>query len=472
MGIASFDEDCIGVIRRLANSEHLAVVVGAGASIPAELPGWEELVHRLLLKRRTRRDREVAELLTSTQGYLLAAEAAFPYRTSPAMRKKKVARALYGKDPRGSFIPSQLHQAVACLAARRQSSGLQIFTTNYDNLLEQALTDEGLRCRARYAARNTAASGTIPVHHIHGYLGPESESDDIVVGQSDYARVTDAHSDWPAEEISAVAGRGPVVFVGASLTDPNLLRMLERIRGRDYDPHVLVLARQGLKVPCGVHGQFRERLTAQWQRYNVEVVLLDDFCDVSLFVREVAVASRSGYVGPRERVRSLWTFISSHFAEAQQDFAVALEEGFQEHLRTIIGEEANLVLWLVDGNGSLVRFAASDRLHRSPAALRRIPDRHDTGWVVSESVAFETTAVRPLSESGGPEAQVPDRRWNRIAAVPLRPHLGGVGPIISGALSAATVTVDLTADSLASLAGALENDLAGEWETRLQALYS
>lgn len=466
MGVSSFDEHCNAVLTRLAQSEHLAVVVGAGASIAAQLPGWEELIIKLLSKGPGQRSRRVADLLASTQGYLLAAEAALPPSFSASRRKQRVAKALFGTQPRGSFIPSELHQAIALLASERGVTALQIFTTNYDDLLEQALRDQGLKCRSRYSAKNVAKKDEIGVHHIHGYLGVNEESDDIVLGQSDYARITDRQTDWPGEEIAAAAAKGPVVFVGASLTDPNLVQILERIRNRDFERHVLVVARQGLGVPSELRDPFAERLTTQWHRYNVDVVLLDDFCDVSLFVREITTAGDEGFVGPAERVAKLWSGISGNFRVAQEEFAEALDAGFSQHLLPIVGEEANLVLWLSNGEGSMIRFAANDRLFRSPAALRRIPDRHDAGWVVSEAISFETTAVRDVSVTAGPESRVPDRRWLSIAAVPLRPVSAGFGPTVVGALSAATVKKDLDSSMLADAL----NQIAAEWEVRLGQL--
>jgi hypothetical protein len=455
--VGCFDEHCQRVIRRLAGCDHLSVVVGAGASVAAGLPGWEKLVTRLLARRSSRRAKQVARHLIDTQGFLLAAEAAFPVRATKRQRKKAIARALYGQEDPASFLPSKLHQAVAGLAGRRKKGRIEIFTTNYDDLLEQAFRDEGLRCGSRYEAANPHGAGSFAIHHVHGLLGADAESEDVVLGQSDYYRIADAGSDWAGEEFGAAAAKGPVVFVGASLTDPNLLRILDRIRNRSYQRHVLVLARQGLGVPHELKSGFAQRISQQWARYGVDVVMLEDFSDISLFVRDVARANDSDYVGPRERVARLWSQISSRFSELQAECVGVLDRGFEDQLEKITGEEASLALWLADGRGRLILFAANDRIHRSPATLRTIPDRYDAGGPVTGALAFESSRIHQLQ---------PGARWKFIAATPLRPSLLGLPPCIAGAVSAATVQL---ADP-EGLGKILENQIATEWEARLERL--
>lgn len=478
MGISSLTEEYVEVIQRLAASPHLSLVVGAGASIPSQLPGWEKLINRLLTRESFGTSSSVADRIVATQGYLLAAEAAFARGATADERKAQVALALYEENARESFLPSELHQAIALLASQRGPDGLQIFTTNYDELIEQALRSQGLKCRPRYTAANRGSRSAFPIHHIHGFLGLSKDSKDVVLGHTDYARISVGSSDWPGEAISTAASNGPVLFVGASLTDPNLLRILDRLKDREYEKSVLVLARQGLDVPWGLREEFRRLLEIQWSHYNVEVVLLEDFCDISLFVRELASAHEEAYVPPRERLQAVWSPLWKHFDKAQQDFAETLERGIETHLRRYLGPVGNLALWLNDARGRLVKFAVNDRLHRSPKTLHHIEDRYDTGWVVSEAVAYENTIVRDLrtpSLSGdedsqdGPELRSTDQRWNVIAVTPLRPALGGRGHIVAGALSCAAVSLD--EKNFGAINRVLGQKLAAEWETVLETLY-
>lgn len=210
-------------------------------------------------------------------------------------------------------MPSRLHRGVAELVVkvRERNSHAEIFTTNYDDLLEQALRDRGIDCRPRYRWHNPRRSGGFAVHHIHGFLGADESSDDIVVGSLDYERVARTGSDWAGEELGTALAKGPMLFVGTSLTDPNLLRILGKLRDRHdvtprmaetdgrasgYGRHVLLLAWQGLgfdqRGEPGEEIVERERLAHLledlWRRYHVQVVLLDDFSDITLFLREVA----------------------------------------------------------------------------------------------------------------------------------------------------------------------------------------
>lgn len=94
MGVSSFDGKCLREIERLGSEPHLSILVGAGASIPSGLPGWGELVRRLIREGKADEEDDVAGRLLESQGALLAAEAAFPSNATREERVRRVARAL------------------------------------------------------------------------------------------------------------------------------------------------------------------------------------------------------------------------------------------------------------------------------------------------------------------------------------------------------------------------------------------
>lgn len=482
MGVSSFDIRAVEAIRRLATAPHLSILVGAGASLAAQLPSWEALVERLLPGGE---GNPVASLLVRTQGYQLAAEAAFAPDDGPEVRLAQVEKALYVGLAPEHRLPSRFHQAIAQLvkarAAHRQRQ-VELFTTNYDDLLEQALTGEGVQCNPRCRWYNHPSPEIVRVHHIHGFLGREEKSDDIVVGSLDYDRVAQAGSDWPGEELGASLAKGPILFVGASMTDPNLLRILAKLRNRStgqageegaaqYGRHVLLLARQGLQVPKKHGVKFHGLLQNLWERYRVQVVLLDDFSDQTLFVRECAHAIESGRApDPRARVAALYEAVMDRFPDRQAEFHQWLGDDMKHHLGRHLGKEARtLSLWLCDGAGKVRLFGSSGRVHRTLGEMTTREDHHEDGWVVTEAMALEGTKVKPPRKE---ELSGEDALWNTVGAAPLQPALGGGPNVTVGALSFGTARPWSETDPSFLAAGiALEQSLVGKWEARLSQLY-
>ncbi len=328
MGVDSFSTQAIQTLRRLSRASHLSIVLGAGASVAAGLPDWSHLVKNLLARPKRRKgSEEIAEALLQAQGFLLGAEAAFGPGVSSATRKQKIAEALFGGESRNDFEPSHLHFAVGALAQARGPTGIQLFTTNYDDLLERAFELSGLKCFSRFDFLDPSGLDSFTVHHLHGLLGRKRkdgrylESQDIVLTQSDYDRLYRPEHDWPGEDLPKAASRGPLLFLGTTLTDPNLVRYLNRLKDRRLGPHVQVLPRQGLGVSQDLFPRFAQRLSDQWSKSNVEVVFVEDFVDVTAFVYEL-ISSRGGvYKPPAHWLRGLWRQATKNFRRRQEVIA-------------------------------------------------------------------------------------------------------------------------------------------------------
>jgi hypothetical protein len=471
MGVDSFSAQAVCALKRLAREEHFSVVLGAGASVAAGLPDWSRLI-KMLLAERAHGNERVAESLVRSQGFLLAAEAAFDLGAPAAERKRRIAAALFGGAGRKDFEPTEVHVALTELARARGVGAIQLLTTNYDDLLERAFYLSSLPCFSRYESRVRSVPGAFSVHHLHGFLSRNRkgrsyvESGEIVLSQSDYDRIYQPQNDWPGEVLAESAARGPLLFIGTSLTDPNLVRYLGRIKDRNLPRAVQVIPRQGMGVSTDLFPLFGERLTAQWAKLNVEVVLVEDFSDVTTFVRELVRCGKPAYRTPAQRLRRIWSRANRDFHSTQVRLCRKLERQFRHDLQSILGDEATLSLWLADGKGSLVQFAANDRIHRSPKVLRRLPYRFDAGWAVTEAVSFGNFVLREIKQvPGASENEVPDQRWKTVTALPLRMREDEAAPLIAGALTSATVRPRRALDA----DGWLEamSRLAAKWQDSL-----
>jgi NAD-dependent SIR2 family protein deacetylase len=461
------------LIRKAARAEHVSLVVGAGASVPSDLPTWENFARGLLKhgSRPTPSDDAIAAVIDS-QGVRLASEAAMNDKTDKD-RRDLIARALYGKRARRDYVPTGLHRAVADLAIARGPENLTLITLNYDELLERALELRGATVRARSSAGYSGTSGAHVVHHLHGLLGTSRYSNEFVVTESDYFWSRDPSSDWRSGVVSEAAAKGPMVFVGTSLVDPNLLhyRCVLRER-RGAGQRIAVLPRQGTELGSANHDDARALLRSQWNALGVAPAFVEDYADVTTFVSELVTQRETGRKSPAQRVRALWRAVEEGFETSKQDWSDALAATYRADLRSVLGSEGNLVLWVADGRGSLVRVAGNDRVHRDVRSLRRIPYRFDAGWVATDVVSYsdDDVVIRDLGEADHAPEAVPSRRWRTVAGISLTAAVDGF-PTMVGALTAATTKPDdggltLKVDKWRNAMVAAAN----EWSSRLSDL--
>lgn len=215
------------VVKQLNTDGKLALFVGAGISVGCGLPNWNELVSRVLAS--TWKDQpELASLLQQKDKNILAARYA---RQKAADRFNRVVHdALYQDDIELS----------KCVGAIARSGIRHICNFNFDDLLIEALLTEGLNCVA--ATPDEPFQSThegVTVYHPHGMLprfnrDGELDAAKIVFSEDDYHNLySDPYSWANIVQLSLLTSKS-VLFIGLSMQDPNLRRLIDIARNRGF----------------------------------------------------------------------------------------------------------------------------------------------------------------------------------------------------------------------------------------------
>lgn len=231
------------------------------------------------------------------------------------------------------------------------------------------------------------------------------------------------------------------LFIGTSLSDPNLLRYL--YRSKPGSRHIAVFVRQGddwwFEPEYQRVREARElAVLERWRSVNVTPLLADYFSQSAQFVHEVARRRQLGsaYVGYHERLvawekeitRILFRRGSAHFRRTQERLQRLLSvwsnevQGYLDYLGVRGADEyLGLHLWVRDPSSrSLVRLASSARVWRDPNTLQAVPIVRPTNWVAVEAFCAGTTiAQRPGEHSRwnyvlGLPVVIDDERWGRL----------------------------------------------------------
>jgi hypothetical protein len=425
-------------IEDIANAKRLTIVVGAGASSEVGLPSWRELVTRLL----TRVGR--SENLTGTDlkaflDWAIASEG-LPAAGSIARAAfgdvfaRELRRSLY-EDVREPLQPGATARAVAELC-KLWGDSCEVVTTNYDDLLEIALGPALPKSKVQSRTDEyDGVPGVIEVRHLHGLMtraGAGSRGR-LILSEADYHRLASPEA-WQETYFRKRFGDSTCLFIGSSMSDPNLLRYLHRHTKRR--PVIILLVRQADEWP-GVESLdspvrlARERVTlVRWQEIGVTALQADFYNQSAQFLWEVARRRKLG-----RSYESYGTRIDRWARQTAEDilclnnreaFAKS-QDKLQQQARAWLNMVVNIIeesthlasnerlaihLWTRIPNArSLIMTVSSDRSWRDPKILRPQKIALPSTWAAVNAFCRGVPCVWQVD-------QIPSK-WGYIRAIPV-----------------------------------------------------
>lgn len=226
----------ISSLRAALKAGRLTFVCGAGVSVGAGIPVWTELLLKLL--------RSMIERLSKDHSLHLGSNAAEDFNqrhgaSSLILGKylknnlgndfgKQVRDALYAKKPSKCDL---IDAIVDVSRPQRDGKPLDsIITFNFDALIEENLSAANVENRAIYTEAIKHDLNELPVYHVHGYLprvGKIPDDNDIVFSEDAYhGQFIDPFSWSNLMQLNKLT-QNTCLFVGISLTDPNMRRLLD-----------------------------------------------------------------------------------------------------------------------------------------------------------------------------------------------------------------------------------------------------
>ncbi|NIH66439.1 SIR2 family protein [Modestobacter marinus] len=259
--------EAIGELRDIFNREGVSLFLGAGASMDLGLPSWNQMIASLF-------DAAFSSQLDSRSGSseltALGLLAGHLNSDSPLQLARYLQQALErgGEDFKSHLRsilyanasndrPKALLRAISdlCVPTRAGSRVHSVITYNFDDLLEGNLNTRRVRAVAVYEGKTAPTSQELPVYHVHGFLPSDPDTylgvheQFLVMSEQGYHQVYSDPFHWTnIVQLNAIREHA-CLFVGLSMTDPNLRRMLDiGARSVDTARHYAFMRRENLST--------------------------------------------------------------------------------------------------------------------------------------------------------------------------------------------------------------------------------
>lgn len=218
----------VNELKKLYSNREMCLFVGAGVSKSCGLPDWNTLSVRVI-EEAWPDDGQRYDLFSKFERSTRA-----KYSPLDAMRMARrklgdqfnsiVSKCLYAE----ALTPSSLVDSILSLRKVRR-----IICTNYDDLLEEGYTKLGTKYRPMVPGDDLPLDGNeVLIFHPHGFLPRSTYSRDyskdrIILSEDDYHELYASPYSWPNVIQLNLFISFNVLFVGCSLSDPNLRRLLD-----------------------------------------------------------------------------------------------------------------------------------------------------------------------------------------------------------------------------------------------------
>lgn len=239
--------------------DKLVFVLGAGVSIDFAVPSWNDLLQKLMVLTIDNKDSESMSLmfnkLFSPNPLISGRYLQNNINESQKSFEQSVREALYTNVDKS--IESKLFDEIVhyCAAPGKSPNLDSIITYNFDDILEERISKIKIKVpfRSIFGVGMHFNNGELPIYHVHGYLpekGKLGKNNNITLGEDIYhQQYTDIYSWNNIVQINKFRDN-TCLFIGTSLTDPNMRRLLDiahKQKGDSKNSHYIFRERENIE---------------------------------------------------------------------------------------------------------------------------------------------------------------------------------------------------------------------------------
>ncbi|GGX97526.1 TIR domain-containing protein [Massilia dura] len=288
----------VETLRRALRAGALTLMCGAGTSVAAGIPVWNALLLKLLgsMMQRLSKDHAIALTEHAAQEFLSRTDASalilgkYLKTNLGGDFTSEVRDVLYSTSPAGSPL---IDSIVELARPQRDSRALDsIITFNFDALFEENLTRNNINNKSIFSEAIKHESCELPIYHVHGFLprkGPVDTAGLVFSEDAYHSQFIDPFSWSNLIQLNKLT-QNTCLFVGISLTDPNMRRLLDvawRKNAEKTLPHFII------KLAPRQHSALDQRILRILEEQDanglgLNVIWINDYTEIPGLLLQIA----------------------------------------------------------------------------------------------------------------------------------------------------------------------------------------
>lgn len=260
------NESNIKILSEKYRKKRIALFLGAGVSITANMPSWDELVARFLIERfhETKQDLDEDTLQKLIQfekfnreNSLISQTRFIKQNIPPEKYIEMLMHALYQNEKNIHLDSPLLNSLVQFIWNKNEIYVRKIITFNFDNILERKLKNYGIYYKTYTNHTEDIDTRPVYIYHVHGFLDSESDLDginidDIVFSEEQYHNIYNDPYHWSNMTQVNTLRENTCLFIGCSLSDPNMRRLLDIAKSDSEIKHYAIMKKETIKIPVKI----------------------------------------------------------------------------------------------------------------------------------------------------------------------------------------------------------------------------
>lgn len=294
-------------IKSSFRNEDMVLFLGAGISIDGGIPLWPTLIKQLHIHMISR---ITAEKGLSFHEQEMINELAFDNKMESPLLQMRYIKSAFKDDDYYQLVHSALYgkgvntntallNALAKISTpQRGYCGIKsIVTYNFDDLLEKKFEEKDIRFNVISTEKHRQLFDKLNIYHVHGFLSSDKQKitadTNLIFSEEDYHKVyRDAYSWSNLIQLNALR-ENTCLFIGCSLTDPNVRRLLD-VATRDDEPprHFAFMEKKKIREIKESEAKMSKEIieiyqriddniqTAYYQQLGLNIIWVDDYQEI------------------------------------------------------------------------------------------------------------------------------------------------------------------------------------------------
>jgi len=303
------NEKLINELSKKYEKNKLALFLGAGVSISANLPSWETLVARFLVSRFKEEseediDEEILNELVelervNRESSLISQTRFIKQNIEPEKYLELLTESLYLDADRIDLDSTLLNSLIKLIRYRNVIKIKKIVSFNFDNVLEKKFKQSDIYYKSCTGFKEEIDKEAVCIYHVHGFLPPELKPDeinyeDIIFSEEQYHALYNDSYNWSnIVQVSILREN----TCSCSLTDPNMRRLLDIANKGNVIKQYAILKKEEIELPKGnsinsdsykLYQNFHiQNRNSYFNSLGIHVIWIDDFNDIPTIISKI-----------------------------------------------------------------------------------------------------------------------------------------------------------------------------------------